>query len=127
MNQQEHSVNDGLPSEQLIINYVKSNFHRVIRIDGFHSTLKNDGDIMLELFSERRSIPKRVHLTLDDEGEVKDALVDPPATPSQIDRELEVSLSMSIETATSLVENILEMFDLIETEEDAENDDTRDI
>ena len=46
--------------EQLIrFDYIKSNFFRVIRVDGIHGgiTVKGDG-IQMALFSERRPIPQ---------------------------------------------------------------------
>ncbi len=126
MNKDERITDDEQSPQRIVINYVKSNFHRVIRVDGALGSVKDDENLHLELFSERRSIPPKIILLLDDDGNVQDVSAEPPSNAIQVDRELEISLSMSSDTAESLVEQLLELLGLTEEDdyEDYDEDDT---
>jgi hypothetical protein len=107
-------------ASQLIFNYVKSNFHRVIHIDEVLSGITPNGEIYVELCSERPSLPKQVVVHFDDDGEVKDTSINPTDVKSHIDREVEASIVMSLDTAESL---FLKLFDLIESLKEGEDED----
>jgi hypothetical protein len=125
VNEDNRITDDEQLLQQLVINYVKSNFHRVIRVDGgAFGAVKDDENIHLELFSERRSIPSKIILVLDEDGDVQSTSAEPPSSPMQVDRELEVSLSMSIDTAASLVEQLLELLGLTEEDDDEDEANT---
>lgn len=107
-------------ANQIIFNYVKSNFHRVIHIDEVLSGITPSGEIYVELCSERPSLPKQVVVHFDDDGEVKDTSINPQNVKSHVDREVEASIVMSLDTAESL---FLKLFDLIESLKEGDEDD----
>jgi hypothetical protein len=124
VSEEEQTTSDNELSQKLIINYVKSNLHRIVRVDGAFGAVKDDEEtILLELFSDRRSVPKRVILSFGEDGDVQNVLAEPPSEPTQIDRELEVSLSMSMDTALSLVQQLVELLDTEEDDDEKSDED----
>jgi hypothetical protein len=109
-------------ANQLIFNYVRSNFHRVLHIDETLSGITPNGEVYVELCSERPSLPKQVVVHFDDDGEVKDTSINPPDVKSHVDREVEASIVMSLDTAESL---FLQLFDLIESLKEEDDDDNQ--
>jgi hypothetical protein len=105
-------------TRQITFNYVKSNFHRVIHTDETFSGVTPNGEIYVELCSERPSLPRQIVVSLDKSGQVKEEAFEPQDVNSHIDREMEASIVMNLETAESL---FLQLFDLLESLKEDDN------
>lgn len=89
------------PSE-MTFHYIKSNYHRVIHVDGAHGSASPHGEINLNLYSERFPIPQESTHTLSPEGVIGKELL-AVRGKSGIIREVEASAVLSIQTAESLI------------------------
>ena len=93
--------------------YIKSNFFRVICVDGAHGGLRPSGrSIHMALFSERNAIPKA------EEFEVKDGRVGIQTDKqgrAAIVREVEVDAIMSLDTARAIRDWLSQMIAKLET------------
>jgi hypothetical protein len=93
--------------------YIKSNFFRVICVDGAHGGPRPSGrsSIHMALFSERNAIPKA------EEFEVKDGRLGKQADKevrAAIVREVEVDAIMSLDTARAIRDWLSQMIDILE-------------
>jgi hypothetical protein len=121
VSENQPSLNEGQTIRKVTINYIKSNFHRLIRIDAVRGGITPDGEIYIELCSERPTMPQQVVLTLDQDGEVQGKSESPPINLPTFDREVEVSAVMSSETALSLADWLIEIVGMAEGDEEDED------
>jgi hypothetical protein len=93
------SDNDaGGEQDRLNVDYIKSNHFRTIAPSGMMGSVTPQGMVQVALFSERQAIPQRVVYSLMSDGSMgnvierigRDAVV----------REVEVAITLDIETAT---------------------------
>lgn len=102
---------------RVIFNYVKSNFFRVIHVDGVAGGVTPSSDIYMNLYSERFSIPKKLVYELDSEGSLEREVLEDREDLDSVIREIDVSAVMSIETAKSLIEWLQNTIELVESNE----------
>jgi hypothetical protein len=87
-------------------NYVKNNLFRVIHTDGVVAAASPNGNITLNLYSQRFSIPEEVIFDLDEDGAIvgDGSVVEPEENiDTTIVREIDVLAVMSLEVAEELV------------------------
>jgi hypothetical protein len=109
------------PPERVTFNYIKSNFFRVIHVDGIEGGVTPSSDIYINLYSERFSIPKKRVYELDSEGSL-DEVVEERDDLNSVIREIDVSAVMSIDTAKALFEWLKDMIEIAEEDEQEEED-----
>jgi hypothetical protein len=99
-------------SSRIQLEYVKSNLFRVIHTDGAIADENPNGHITVTLFSQRFSVPEKVLLDFNQEGEIiKESFVtdeDEEKVDRKIIREVDVISIMSISVARQLAFQILE-------------------
>ncbi len=98
---------DSQSAKKVRFNYVKSNLFRVIHTDGAIAAWNPNGNITINLYSQRFSIPEEVIFDLDDEGRLLGEGVEIDREEESIDttiiREIDMLAVMSLETAEELV------------------------
>jgi hypothetical protein len=102
-------------------NYVESNLFRVIHTDGATAASSPNGNITINLYSQRFSIPEEVIFDLDEDG----AIVGEGFVPDQkeqsiettIIREIDTLAVMSLETAQELLGQLQDIIAQYEDEE----------
>lgn len=92
--------------------YIKSNFFRVLHVDGMIGGPTPAGLIFLSLYNERGAIPQITVHDVTEGGEVGPERMNDRVTKQGIVREVEVGLIMSVETATSVVAWLQEKIDV---------------
>lgn len=91
---------NGTPPKQIRFHYLKSNYFRVVHIDGAIGGVTPEGYIHASMYSERLAIPREQSFAIDENGalgELKDTL-----TRDGVVREMEIDAIMNIESAKSL-------------------------
>lgn len=86
---------------ELIINYVKSNYFRVIHADGAWGGLSPSGDIHIAFYNERAAIPDRSKITVSEQASRTVKPEEFEATSQHV-REVEVDVIVDLNTAISL-------------------------
>ncbi len=91
-------------------NYVKSNLFRVIHTDGATADSSPNGNITINLYSQRFSIPEEVIFDLDEDGAVVGEGFVPNREEQNIEttiiREIDTLAVMSLETAEELLSQL---------------------
>lgn len=96
------------PEETLTFDYIKSNFFRVIYVDGAMADLNSNDTIHLVLWNERRAIPNQETYSVSPEGFLGDEIS--YISKTGMIREVEADIILNRESALSLkrlLENIL--------------------
>ena len=105
-------------------NYVKNNLFRVIHTDGVVAAATPNGNITINLYSQRFSIPEEVIFDLDEDGSIvgdgfavnrEDENID-----TTIIREIDVLAVMSLEVVEELVVQLQNIIEQQYEEEDEE-------
>jgi hypothetical protein len=107
--------------KRLKFKHIKSNFFRVIHVDGISGGVTPTSDLCINLYSERWSIPNKLVYELDAEGSLEREVVDERDDINSVIREIDVSAVMSIETAKKLVESLQFMIEAVEDEQEEED------
>jgi len=94
--------------------YVKSNFFRVLHVNGAFGGLSPDGGIFMALFNERAPLPDVTVQKVESNGQLGKEVVEQRRSSDGIVRELEVGLSMDIRTARLLLDWLKERIELVE-------------
>lgn len=95
--------------------YIKGNFFRTARADGAWAGTNGFADLVLSFYSERTPIPKQtVHVLTDEHGLGDEILTERIVRDSMI-REVEISVSMSLDVAKSLRDLIDRQIRVLET------------
>jgi hypothetical protein len=94
--------NGGLPSS-IQFHHVKSNYFRVIHVNGAFGGFSPDGSVFMAIYSERPTLPDVTVQTVESTGQLGAEIIEQRKGREGIVRELEVGLSMDIKTARSLV------------------------
>ncbi len=91
-----------LPKE-IAFDFIKSNYFRVISVDGAFGGLSLSGrTINMAIYSERRPIPKRVVTSVKPDGFLGDEVKDKRDERDAIVRELEANLVFDLSTAIAI-------------------------
>jgi len=90
------------PPEKVRFHYIKSNYFRVVHVDGAHGGVTPDGNIFFSAYSQRAPIPQITTHKVDAEGSVAEEIREERITKDGIVREVEVGIMMDIATAESL-------------------------
>jgi len=90
---------DASPTEKVVFNYIKSNFFRVIHVDGIIGGPGPRSSISVNFFSERLPIPTRQAFTLNSERTLGDEIQTERRARSGIVREVEAGVVMDLSTA----------------------------
>ncbi len=97
-------------SRKVKIDYVKSSLFRVIHSDGATVALNPNGNITINLYSQRFSIPEEVIFNLDQEGKLTGEGSVPTRKREDIEtviiRELDILTVMSLETVKDLLSQL---------------------
>src|SRR5947209_17146994 len=89
------------PAPRVRFDYIKSNLFRTAHADGVWAGTNGFSDVILSFFSERTPIPKRtVHIV--ENNVLGEELPEERVVRPAIVREVEISISMSIEVARSM-------------------------
>ena len=83
--------------------YLKSNFFRVIHVDGAHGGITPRGQIQMALFSDRHPIPQQTVQRVTEEGTLGDEIRQERVEREGIVREVEVEAIMTLDTGRTLV------------------------
>lgn len=102
-------------------NYVKSNLFRVIHTDGVTAASSPNGNITINLYSQRFSVPKEVIFDLDEDGAIVGEGFIPDQEEQSIEttiiREIDTLAVMSLETAEELLSQLQDIIAQYEDEE----------
>ena len=114
------ATGDDRAVRKIKFNYVKSNLFRVIHTDGATAASSPNGNITINLYSQRFSIPEEVIFDLDGDG----AIVGEGFVPNReksiettIIREIDTLAVMSLETAEELLSQLQDIITQYEDEE----------
>ncbi len=86
-------------NSKLSVDFIKSNFFRVVHADGVWGSITAAGAIHMDIWNSREAIPRRLTYTIDEQGSIVD--VQPEIRADQI-REVEVGVVMDVETAKAV-------------------------
>jgi hypothetical protein len=84
------------------VDYIKSNFFRVIHADGVWGGPTLQGNIQACFFSERAPIPRRVVYRVSEDATVGDEIIEERVSRDSMVREVEVEVVLSLQTAKIL-------------------------
>lgn len=87
---------------QITFEYNQSNSFRVVHVEGATASVTPKADINISFWSEHHSIPLAITYEVSPEGALGREIE--RITRNTIVREIEVSMSMSIDTARSIIE-----------------------
>lgn len=96
----EAGTDDG-SADVVQLDYIKSNHFRVIFVDGAIGSVSPSGMLQMALFSEREAIPRSIRHALNSDGRLGDEISS--VRRADYVREVDVSATMSIETAKGLI------------------------
>jgi hypothetical protein len=91
-----------IPPETVNFDYLKSNQFRAIHVDGAFIGLTQTG-LTVNFFAERQPIPRRVVHKVGKDGAIGEEIVEQRVVRDAVIRDTEVSISMSIDVAKSLI------------------------
>ena len=109
--------------QKIKFDYIKSNYFRVLQVDGLNVDITPEGKIQIILWNERNSIPKRLVYTLSSDGELNEFVEEESDDRDSIVREIEVSFAVDIDTArgfAQLLKNVAQKIEELEQEEQDE-------
>jgi hypothetical protein len=107
------SPNKSVP-EKLKFDYIKGNLFRTARADGAWAGTNGFSDLVLSFYSERTPIPKQIVHYLTDQHTLGDEVLAERVIKDSVIREVEISVSMSLEVATSLRDLITKQIEALE-------------
>jgi hypothetical protein len=95
--------------------YIKANFFRTARADGAWAGTNGYSDLVLSFYSERTPIPKTTVHHLTEQHTLGDEILAERVTRDSVVREVEISVSMSLDVAKSLRDLIDRQVQAMET------------
>lgn len=99
-------------ADSITFHYIKSNFFRVVHVDGAISGLTPQMGIHLGVFNERPAIPQQQDYRVSDGG-LGEEVPDSRVGKSGIVRELEVELMLNEPTAQAIVQLLTDKLKLL--------------
>jgi hypothetical protein len=103
------------PTGTIKFDYIKGNFFRAARADGAWAGTNGYSDVVLSFFSERTPIPTQTVHALTEAHTLGDELISERKGRNAIIREVEICLSMSLDTAKSIAALIVKHVEAIES------------
>ena len=95
--------------------YIKSNFFRVIRVNGAFGGFSPDGNLYMAVFSERPAMPDATIYAVESSGKVGQEILEERKTTSKgIVRELEAGLSFDVNAARAIIQWLTERVEIAE-------------
>ena len=95
---------DAPPTKDKVkFHYLKSNYFRVIHVDGIFGGLTPTGDIFASFFSQRPPIPTLTVQPVKESGELGDELMSERAARDGLVREMEIGVTMRPELAETFI------------------------
>jgi len=107
--------------EKLKLKLVKSNLFRLIHVDSVWGGLSPNGDsINMNLCNQRFPIPQKLVYELEKDGSFENEINEERIQEDDVDVEweIEVSATMNIETAKTIIEWLKNMVEQAESEQD---------
>src|SRR5689334_13361084 len=101
---QSGAAEDSQEKPRIRFDFIKSNYFRVIHVDGIHGGITPHGLIQLAVFSDRLPIPQQTVHELIDHKTLGKELPDERIARDAIIREVEAELLMDLGTAEKLNE-----------------------
>jgi hypothetical protein len=89
--------------DKVRFHYIKSNYFRVVHMDGIFGGLSPTGDIFMSIFSQRPPIPVVTVQPVKENGELGDELISERTVKDGLVREIEVGIAVRPEIAESLI------------------------
>ena len=99
-------------SRTVRFNYIKSNFFRVVHVDGAYGGLAGRGYITAAIYNERRAIPSVTESTLSPEGQFSEENI--LESKTDIVREVEVELIFDLVAAKQFAEWLRQKAEMME-------------
>lgn len=93
---------ENLPLSNIKFHYIKSNFFRVIHVDGAIGGITPARQIFVSLFSERAALPKMIEQTIKLDGTLGEEVA--REGKEGIVREVEVGIELSLNAAQGLAD-----------------------
>ena len=103
------------PPTKIKFDYVKGNLFRTARADGAWAGTNGFADLVLSFYSERTPIPKQTVHLVTDEHDLGDEILTERIVRDSMIREVEISVSMSLDVAKSLRNLIDRQIRVLET------------
>lgn len=104
-----------IESGELKYDYIKSNYFRVIHVDGAWGGITPRLSIRMAVFNERGAIPTQTVQAVSPEGTVGEEIFEKRASRDSIVREVEADLVMDLATANVLVTWLQDKIKKLET------------
>jgi hypothetical protein len=95
------SPNKPVP-EKIKFDYIKGNLFRTARADGAWAGTNGFSDLVLSFYSERTPIPKQTVHRLTEQHTLGDEILEERVSRDAVVREVEISVSMSLDVAKAL-------------------------
>jgi hypothetical protein len=94
--------------DRLVVEYLKSQYFRVVHADGAIGGPTPTGHIHLALFSERPAIPRRLVLPLEG-GKPGDPIPDETVVREGMIREMDIDVMMSVSAAEEIAKLLMKI------------------
>lgn len=104
LNGSSDDVQDDETDPSIKFHYIKSNFNRVIHVDGIWGGITPSLNIQMAPFSERGPIPIQTTHEINPDGSVGKELAEEKITKDGIVREIEAVLVINTEVAQAMVD-----------------------
>lgn len=88
--------------DKISFHYIKSNYFRVVHVDGAHGGITPSGQIFFSVYNQRAPIPQTTVHKVESNASIAEEIRDERTTKEGIVREVEVGLVMDLNTAESL-------------------------
>ena len=102
-------------AEKVKFDYIKGNFFRTARADGAWAGTNGFTDLVLSFYSERTPIPKQTVHQVTEQHILGDEILAERVIRDSVVREVEISVSMSLDVAKSLRDLIDRQVQALET------------
>lgn len=115
MEKRRSELRKQIEREGLKFDYIKSNYFRVIHVDGVWGGVTPNLNIQMALFNERNAIPRQIVHEVKPDGTIGHELPEKRDGRDTIVREIEASLIMDVQTAKVLIGWLQDKVDQLES------------
>lgn len=114
----EQNEKKEVPSRELPdrvrFHYIKSNYFRIVHVDGAYGGITPGGDISINFYSERNPIPQITAHIIKPDGRLGEEIPEEKITRNGIIREVEVGAVLDLSTAKALITWLQDKIEVIE-------------
>jgi hypothetical protein len=110
---------DGSPHQEIAFDFVKSEFFRVIHVDGVIGGPTPRGLLHMAFYSQRPPLPKRIVQKITPTGQLGESVAEKMVVQDAIIREMDVDVIMSIDVAKQVHQWLGERLNEIEVRQRA--------